>query len=237
MMNSLLSAELKLLKKNNMISDKLIKTLIDGNIPFFANDNISEYLSPLDLEELQEEVEGNVKRLLNSLLIDTKNDHNTHDTAKRVAKMLIQETLAGRYIERPKITTFPNAKHLDEMIIVKDIPVRSMCSHHMQNIYGKLSIGIIPDSDSKLMGLSKYNRLTDWIFSRGQIQEEAIIQLRDEIIKVISPIGVSIVVEAEHMCMKHRGVKTENTTMINSVMWGKFRTESDARREFLSLIK
>lgn len=215
------------------ISDVIRKRLSDLKVPYFCNDYIGEYIIGNELIELQQEVEDQVQRLLNSLIIDTENDHNTKETARRMAKMYIKEVLAGRYTKPPKLTEFPNAKHLDEIYIVSPIKISSMCSHHFAPILGELSIGVIPNE--KLIGLSKFARLSQWMFSRGHIQEEAIIMLADKIEELIEPQGLALVFKAEHLCMKWRGVK-DNAYMTSSVMRGKFREVSDARMEFLQLI-
>ena len=144
---------------------------------FHANDNISAFLKPGELEELLAEVEAKFKGVLESLVIDTESDHNTQDTARRVAKMYLTEVFSGRYVEAPAVTEFPNASSLNELMIVGPIKVRSACSHHFCPIMGQLWIGIMPNEHSNLIGLSKYSRLAEWVMSRQQIQEEAITQM------------------------------------------------------------
>lgn len=121
--------------------------------------------------------------VLESMVIDTANDHNTKATARRVAKMYLKEVFAGRYHAQPTITEFPNAKHLNELMIVGPITVRSACSHHLCPVMGKIWIGVMPNKNTNVIGLSKYARLVDWIMGRPQIQEEAIIQLADLIME------------------------------------------------------
>src|SRR5690606_37976984 len=182
----------------------------------------------------QEEVAGHMQKVLRSLVIDVDGDHNTTDTARRVAKMFVREVFAGRYLPMPAITEFPNAERLSELLIVGPITVRSACSHHLCPIIGKCWIGILPRADSHLIGLSKYARLTEWIMNRPQIQEEAVIQLADVLEEKVLPEGLAIVIEADHFCMRWRGVKDADTSMTNSVMRGAFLTNPDLRREFLS---
>jgi GTP cyclohydrolase I len=203
---------------------------------FHANDNISAFLEPGELEALLEEVEGRMKEVLESLVIDTDADHNTRETARRVAKMYLTEVFRGRYEAAPAVTEFPNAEHLNELMIVGPITVRSACSHHFCPIIGRLWIGLMPNEHSNLIGLSKYSRLAEWIMSRPQIQEEAITQLASLLIRKVSPDGLAVVMEADHYCMHWRGVKDSQTKMINSVMRGSFLKDSALRREFLSLI-
>ena len=204
---------------------------------FHANDNIAAFLEPGELEALIDEVEEKMKGVLESLVIDTKSDHNTQDTARRVAKMYIGEVFRGRYVPAPPVTEFPNAERLNELMIVGPITVRSACSHHLCPIIGRLWIGLMPNEHSNLIGLSKYSRLAEWIMSRPQIQEEAITQMAELLMRKVSPDGLAVVMEADHFCMHWRGVKDSETKMINSVMRGVFLKDAALRREFLSLIK
>ena len=204
---------------------------------FHANDNIAEFLQPGELDELVAEVEGKMKGVLESLVIDTESDHNTQDTARRVAKMYLNEVFRGRYVAVPPVTEFPNAEHLNELMIVGPITVRSACSHHLCPILGKLWIGVMPNEHSNLIGLSKYARLAEWIMGRPQIQEEAIAQMADLLMRKMSPDGLAVVMAAYHFCMHWRGVKDDQTKMVNSVMRGSFLKDHTLRREFLSLLK
>jgi GTP cyclohydrolase I len=203
---------------------------------FHANDNISAFLEPGELEALQAEVEDKMQAVLDSLVIDTASDHNTHETARRVAKMYVTEVFRGRYMPPPAVTEFPNAEHLNELMIVGPITVRSACSHHLCPIMARLWIGVMPNKQSNLIGLSKYSRLAEWIMSRPQIQEEAITQMADLLGDKLQPDGVAVVMEADHFCMQWRGVRDVGSKMINSVMRGVFLKDSTLRREFLSLL-
>ena len=203
---------------------------------FHANDNISAFLEAGELEALQAEVEEKMKGVLESLVIDTTSDHNTRETAKRVAKMYLREVFHGRYVPAPPVTEFPNASSLNELMIVGPITVRSACSHHFCPIMGRLWIGLMPNEHSNLIGLSKYSRLAEWIMSRPQIQEEAITQMAELLIDKVRPDGLAVVMEADHFCMHWRGVKDNETKMINSVMRGSFLKDPNLRREFLSLL-
>jgi GTP cyclohydrolase I len=203
---------------------------------FHSNDNIAEFIQPGELEALLDEVEMKMKGVLESLIIDTDHDHNTGDTARRVAKMFLQEVFRGRYVQAPSITEFPNAEHLNELMIVGPITVRSACSHHFCPVIGKIWIGILPNEHTNVIGLSKYARLAEWVMGRPQIQEEAVVQLADLIQEKTQPDGLALVMEASHYCMAWRGVKDMGSRMINSVMRGAFLKDSNLRREFLSLI-
>ena len=112
------------------VSVKIRQRLVASRKRFNANDNIAEFIEPGELEKLLDEVEEKMKGVLSSLVIDTERDHNTDNTARRVAKMYVNEVFKGRYAKAPEITEFPNAEHLNELMIVGPITVRSACSHH-----------------------------------------------------------------------------------------------------------
>ena len=218
------------------ISVKIRERVLASKQRFHANDNIAEFIQPGELEALLDEVEDKLKAVLESLVIDTTNDHNTNDTAKRLAKMYVKEVFNGRYVTSPQITEFPNAERLNELMIVGPITVRSACSHHFCPIIGKIWIGILPNKNTNVIGLSKYARLAEWVMGRPQIQEEAVVQLADLIQQKTRPDGLALVMEASHFCMAWRGVKDLDSRMINSVMRGAFLKDPNLRREFLSLI-
>ena len=218
------------------VSVKIRERLAAARRRFHANDNIAEFIRPGELEQLLDEVEAKMQGVLDSMVIDTAGDHNTQNTARRVAKMYLNEVFKGRYVHPPAITEFPNAEHLNELMIVGPITVRSACSHHFCPIMGRLWIGLMPNEHSNLIGLSKYARLAEWVMSRPQIQEEAITQMADLLTRKVSPDGLAVVMEADHFCMHWRGVKDSETKMINSVMRGSFLKDAALRREFLSLI-
>ena len=203
---------------------------------FNANDNIADFIEPGELELLLDEVEEKMKGVLSSLVIDTERDHNTDQTARRVAKLYVSEVFRGRYVSAPAITEFPNAEHLNELMIVGPITVRSACSHHLCPVIGQVWIGVLPNEHTNVIGLSKYARLAEWVMGRPQIQEEAVVQLADLIQQKTQPDGLAIVMEATHFCMGWRGVKDMDSKMINSVMRGSFLKDPNLRREFLSLI-
>jgi GTP cyclohydrolase I len=218
------------------VSVKIRQKLKKAKKRFHANDNIAPFLEPGDLELILEEVQLKMQDVLESLVIDTESDHNTQDTARRVAKMFVREVFAGRYSEMPAITEFPNISRLDELMVIGPLTVRSACSHHLCPIVGKIWIGVLPNEKSNLIGLSKYARITEWIMGRPQIQEEAVIQLADILEDKIKPIGLAVVMDADHLCMQWRGVKDMDSKMLNSVMRGRFLEDTDLRREFLSLL-
>jgi GTP cyclohydrolase I len=218
------------------VSVKIRERLATAKKRFNANDNISQFIEPGELEMLLDEVEIKMQGVLDSMVIDTERDHNTNNTARRVAKMYLNEVFKGRYLAAPAVTEFPNAEHLNELMIVGPITVRSACSHHFCPVIGKVWIGVLPNEHTNVIGLSKYARLAEWIMSRPQIQEEAVVQLADLIMEKTSPDGLAIVMEATHFCMGWRGVKDLDSKMINSVMRGVFLKNPNLRREFLALI-
>ncbi len=219
------------------VSQRIRERLKAARERFHANDNIARYIEPQELPLLLEEVAGKMSGVLESLVIDTKSDHNTQETARRVAKMYLTEVFRGRYSAAPAVTEFPNVEHLNELMIVGPIAVRSACSHHLCPIMGRVWIGVMPNEHSNLIGLSKYARLCDWVMSRPQIQEEAVARLADLLQERVQPDGLAVVMEADHFCMQWRGVKDSDSKMINSVMRGSFLKDPNLRREFLALLQ
>jgi GTP cyclohydrolase I len=219
------------------VSERIRARLLDSGARFHANDNIADYIEPGELDGLLDEVSQRMQGVLESLVIDTVNDHNSQDTARRVAKMYLQEVFGGRYTAPPPVTEFPNVSHLNELMIIGPITVRSACSHHLCPVMGKVWIGVMPNQHSNLIGLSKYARLAAWIMSRPQIQEEAVVQLAELLQEKVQPDGLAVIMEADHFCMQWRGVKDNDARMINSVMHGSFLKDAALRREFLALIK
>ena len=216
------------------VSAQIRQRLLDAGVSFLANDNISAYIEAGELEQLEIEVSDRVRDLLKALVIDIENDHNTQETAERVSRMYINEVFKGRYHQQPKVTSFPNARRLDEIYTVGPITVRSACSHHLVPIMGNCWIGIRPGS--RVIGLSKFARVADWVFSRPHIQEEAVMILADEIERLCEPQGLGIVIKAQHYCMKLRGVKEPQTSMVNSVVRGDFRHDPSLKQEFFELV-
>jgi GTP cyclohydrolase I len=221
----------------HLVSERIRRRLQRAGRRFHANDNIAEFLEAGELDELIDEVAVRMQEVLHSLVIDTSSDHNTQDTARRIAKMYVTEVFRGRFHAAPAVTEFPNIERLNELMIVGPIKVRSTCSHHFCPIIGRVWIGLMPNEHSNLIGLSKYVRLTDWIMSRPQIQEEAITQVAELLMSKVNPDGLAVVMEADHYCMHWRGVKDDQARMINSVMRGSFLKDHTLRREFLSLIR
>lgn len=220
--------------KDKPISEVIRDRLIAADAPFFSTDNISEHITDEERDLLQKEVQVKFQAVLESLVIDTKNDHNTNETAKRVAKMYLNEIFAGRYDARPIVTEFPNVTKYDQLYIVGPVEIRSFCAHHMMPITGYAYIGVFPGTN--VVGLSKFHRLAQWIAERPSIQEEMTTQIADEVEKATLADGVAVVIKAEHGCMTLRGVKSHASDMLTSVMRGKFRDDNDLKAEFLNLL-
>ena len=219
----------------HLTSEVIRSRLLKENVSFFANDNIADHIEPGEIEALEDEVAGRIRDLLKSLIIDIDNDHNTLETAERVARMYINEVFKGRYHKQPKVTSFPNVKNLDEIYTVGPMTIRSACSHHFVPIIGHCWIGIKPGK--RVIGLSKFARVADWVFSRPHIQEEAVMILADEIERLCEPKGLGIIVKADHYCMKLRGVKESHCSMVNSVVRGDFRHDPSLKQEFFELVR
>ena len=162
---------------------------------FHCNDNISKYIKDGELDELQKEVEVQFQNILETLVIDTKKDHNTKATAKRVAKMWVKEVFGGRYFPPPRITTFPNMGY-KSLYTSGPISIKSTCAHHFQNIVGNAWVGIVPNS--KVIGLSKFNRIVHHIAERPQIQEEMTSAIADSLKKYAHTDKIAVLVKAEH---------------------------------------
>jgi GTP cyclohydrolase I len=218
------------------VADRIRERLRQARARFHANDNIAAHLREGELEALQLEVAAQLEQVLRTLVIDTESDHNTRDTARRVAKMYLKEVFGGRYAPQPPVTEFPNVRQLSELMIVGPVTVRSACSHHLCPIIGRVWVGVMPNEHSALIGLSKYARLVEWVMTRPQIQEEAISQLGELLQDKMQPDGLAIVMEADHYCMQWRGVKDMDSKMTNSIMRGSFLKDPDLRQEFLSLL-
>lgn len=221
--------------KTGLVSAEIRKRLVAAGATFRANDNIADHLKPCDLEAIEAEVTGHVTKMLAALVIDTANDHNTENTAKRVAKMFVREVYAGRYDKLDDQTDFPNAMKLDELYTVGPVAVRSACSHHLCPIEGDLWCGVIPGK--RVIGLSKFSRMARWIMARPQIQEEAVVQLADLLEKKLEPKGLAVVLKARHTCMTWRGVREHDTLMTTSVTRGIMREAPASRAEFFALIQ
>ncbi len=213
-------------------SQEIKQRLQDAGQRFHANDNISGFIQEEDLEVLQDEIENAMQGVLEALVIDTDHDHNTKETAKRVAKMFLHETFGGRYRPAPRVTAFPNMGY-NGLYTSGPISIRSTCAHHFQNIVGKAWIGIVPNGE--VIGLSKFNRIVHHIAERPQIQEEMTTEIANALAEHAKTQNIAVVVKAEHHCMTHRGVKEHESDMTTSVMRGQFMDDPTLRKEFYDI--
>lgn len=216
------------------VSHKIAQRLIDDGQRFFSNDNISAYIEPGERKHLVDEVTAKMEQVLQALVIDTDNDHNAQDTARRYAKMLVNETFAGRYDEAPDTTFFPNEKKVNELHVVGPIEIRSACAHHHVPILGYAMVGVLPGE--QLIGLSKYHRIIGHIASRPQIQEEMTAQIADHLEELIKPKALAVLVVGNHMCCGHRGVKDSGSRMSTAEMRGLMITDKSLKDEFYRMV-
>ena len=188
---------------------KVIKERIKAkNKRFHCNDNISEFIQDGELDQLQKEVEGKLQEVMESLVIDTEHDHNTNDTARRVAKMYVKEIFGGRFQPTPRITSFPNMGY--------------------KSLYTS-------GPEEEVIGLSKFNRLVHHIAERPQIQEEMTTQIAQELVTFAKTPNVAVVVKAEHHCMTHRGVREHESDMTTAIMLGAFDRDPALKQEFYDI--
>ncbi len=200
---------------------------------FDANGN--EHMTTEELAEMREAVELKFVEAM-EIMRFSRNDPNTEDTARRLAKMYVDELFIGRYTPPPQSTVFPNRKNADQLVISKGIEVMSVCSHHWQPISGHCAIGYIPKGS--VIGLSKLTRIVNWFSRRGQIQEELGEQIADYLQALLKPLAIGVVIKARHYCMIARGVKSseENSLMVTSVMRGELLEDFNLRNEFMKLV-
>jgi GTP cyclohydrolase IA len=207
-------------------------------LPFGSGSLCNEALAkPLATDERTSMIAAATKKveeLFDILQVAYRIDHNTRETPKRVARMLVDELLRGRYEAPPSITEFDNVTCYDQLIVTGPIEVRSTCAHHLMPIVGEAFIGVLPSPTGKIIGLSKYDRIVDYFAARLQIQEEFVRQIGDFILKATEPRGLAIRVSAIHMCKTHRGVKaTLDSRMISSAFYGAFLDDPTLKQEFL----
>ena len=217
-------------------SEQIKARLEEANVRYWAGDNISEVLQEGDKEELIEEAASAFENVLDKLLIDRHNDPNSMGTGKRLAKMYINELMAGRYDPIPSATAFPNdsASRYEGMLVVRS-ELTSMCSHHHQIVRGVAYIGII--AADKLIGLSKYTRIAQWCAERGTLQEELANDIVREIQKATGAEHLGVYVQATHGCVENRGVKAHSSLTQTTVLKGAFKDDAATKKEFMDNIK
>ncbi|HYG70939.1 MAG TPA: GTP cyclohydrolase I FolE [Actinomycetota bacterium] len=182
----------------------------------------------------KEKIERAVRLILEGVGDDPERD-GVRDTPRRVAQMY-EEILAGVGVDPEPIVTVVPGADFDEMIMVKDIPLTSLCEHHMLPFNGKAHVAYIPNKDGRITGLSKIARVVDTLAKRLQVQERLTTQIADVIDQTLHPRGVFVVIEAEHLCMTMRGVKKPGALTVTSAVRGLFRSDERTRQEAISLI-
>jgi GTP cyclohydrolase I len=182
----------------------------------------------------QERIAKHYREILRALGMDLNND-SLAATPARVAKMYCEEVFYGLdYSNFPKVTAITNGMQYDEMIATK-CQVRSLCEHHAIPFMGTAFIGYLPGT--KILGLSKFNRVVDFFSRRPQVQERLTEQISAALRYILSTDDVAVVIEAEHLCVQLRGVQDESSTTVTSKLCGRFRTVPEARSEFLALTR
>jgi GTP cyclohydrolase I len=222
------------------VSDTIIKRLKDNNVRFHADDNISNYISEDERKELIDELEDKFEDVLRSLIIDTTTDPNSQGTARRLAKMYINELMSGRYFPDPKVASFPNDEEggctdpYKGMLVVR-AELKSMCSHHHQTVTGTAYIAVIPDK--RVIGLSKYIRIAQHEARRGTLQEQLCGRIAKAISNATESPHVAVYIEARHGCCENRGISAGNSLTQTTVLLGDFLVDHSVRSEFLSNVK
>ena len=203
---------------------------------FWAGDNISEYVTDENKEQLIDEAAEAFETVLDRLLIDRENDPNSKGTARRLAKMYYNEIMGGRYDPAPDATAFPNdtEERYEGMLVVRS-ELRSMCSHHHQPVAGVAYIGII--AAQKLIGLSKYTRIAQWCARRGTLQEELCNDIAREIMIATESENIGVYIQATHGCCENRGIMAHSSLTQTTVLKGAFKDDPGTKKEFFDNIK
>jgi GTP cyclohydrolase I len=199
-----------------------------------GNEPLDSALTPAERERMTCAAAAKLEELFDILQIDHRNDHNTQDTPRRVARMFVEELLKGRFVAVPPITEFENASGFDDMIVTGPIELRSTCAHHLMPIHGHAFVGVVPTADGKVIGLSKYDRIVEHFAARLQIQEELVKQIGSYIVEHTSPRGLAVRISATHMCRTHRGVRAgQRSRMVTTAYFGAMADDHRLKDEFL----
>jgi GTP cyclohydrolase IA len=195
-------------------------------------------LNQEEKQKIVEEAAEHYGKFLTALGCNWENDPNSMETPWRVAKAYVNDLWKGRYELPTDITAFPSDGYKG-IILEKDIPIVSQCSHHHQTILGKAHVAYIPGEDGKVIGLSKINRIVDHFARRGAIQEQLTVAVHNAMNKICEGnIGVMVVIQATHNCVSCRGVKHMGASMITSEVSGVFADhKKTAKEEVLNYIK
>ena len=199
-----------------------------------SNEALEHTLTPAEQAAMIDLAASKLEELFDVLQINFRNDHNTRGTAQRVAKMLVTETMKGRYSAAPEITEFENLLQFDQLLVTGPLEVRSTCAHHLMPIYGHAFVGVLPSPDGKVIGLSKYDRIVEHFASRLQIQEELVQQIGQHIVAKTAPRGLAVRLSAVHMCKTHRGIKASHKSrMVTTAYFGELASNPRLKQEFL----
>ena len=222
--------------EESTLADAIRFRMKRDNKRFWANDNISDYLHQGDKEILIAEATVAFEQVLQTLLIDTETDPSSKGTAKRLAKMYVNEVMSGRYDPAPDTTAFPNDSEdrYEGMLVVRS-ELRSMCSHHHQPVSGVAYIGII--AAAKLIGLSKYSRIAQWCARRGTLQEELCNDIAKEIGKATGANDIGVYMQMTHGCCENRGIMAKSSLTQTTVLKGAFKDDAGTKKEFFDNVK
>lgn len=181
-------------------------------------------------------LEGTLREFFNELTgpLSSDQQRSMEDTPRRFIKSMVEQT-AGYRMDPGKILERVFDQDFDEMVVVKGIDYVSLCEHHIAGVIGTATVGYIPNG--KVVGLSKIPRLVDCYARRLQLQERMIVEIADAMEKYLNPIGIGVILEAQHQCMSCRGVRKQNAKMVTSVLRGKLKTDEKARAEFLRFME
>ena len=215
----------KALRNNSILSDAdehlrvILKTEKEENS-----------LTGLSENEKIEKIAFHFKNIMDTLGLDL-NDDSLHDTPNRVAKMFVNEIFYGLdESKKPEIKLFQNKFRYDQMLVQKDIKVHSYCEHHFVPIIGKAHVAYF--SNGYVIGLSKLNRIVDYYSRKPQVQERLTVEIAGELKRILKTEDIAIIIEAEHMCVKLRGIKDDNSSTSTSYFSGKFQ-EQNIKNDFL----
>ena len=195
-----------------------------------AADELAPEVPPVD----QERIERAVREILLAVGEDPERD-GLLGTPSRVARMYAEQFAGLRQQPEDVLTTVFDAEH-DEIVLVRDIEMYSMCEHHLLPFHGVAHVAYLPGPDGRVTGLSKLARLVDLYARRPQVQERLTTQVADALVKVLEPRGVMVVIECEHLCMAMRGVSKPGAKTVTSAVRGIFRRDARTRSEAMSML-
>ena len=199
-----------------------------------GNQALAEPLSAAERAMMIAAASNKIEELFNILHIDRGADQHTQDTPGRVARMFVDELLAGRFAPPPRIAEFDCVAGADGLLVTGPIALRSTCAHHLMPVVGHATIGVLPVEGGKIIGLSKYDRIVDHFARRLQIQEEMVGQIGKYLVDVMAPRGLAVRISAVHMCKTHRGIlASPQSRMVSTAYFGMMRTDPQLKAEFL----